>query len=163
MYLKKLLWIITLSCRVGSIILHLECPWRARRYTSVPEESVQYWYLCLFPPPAMLFFHLLSDQWGQYRKYFWRFSLILQNWTAPSSSRCTCCPWRRRWINFFDISESESECFPGSTSVQVLFSIGIVQFQQHSEILHPYKIWSSCLVVTAFQFVLHIAATEDLC
>ena len=45
----------------------------------------------------MLFFHLSSDQWRQYGKYFWRFSLILQNWTAPSSSRCTWFPWRRRW------------------------------------------------------------------
>ena len=35
--------------------------------------------------------------------------------------------------------------------------------RHHSEILHPYKICSTCLVVTALQFVLHIAAIEDLC
>ena len=105
--------------------LRPECPWRARRYTIVLEESVQYWNLFLFPPPpAKHAFQRLSDQWGQYKKYFWRFSLILQNWTAPSSSWCTCFPWRRRWINFFDISWSETEYFPGSTSVQVLFPIG---------------------------------------
>ena len=105
MYWKKLLWITTLSCNEGSIRLRPEWPWRARRYTIVSEESVQYWNLFLFPPPpAMHAFHLLSDQWEQYRKYFWRFSLILQNWTAPSSSRCTCCEWRRRYINFFDTS-----------------------------------------------------------
>ena len=34
--------------------------------------------------------------------------------------------------------------------------------QQHSEILHPYRIYSICLVVTAFQFVLRVAAIEDL-
>ena len=38
----------------------------------------------------------------------------------------------------------------------------IVRFQQHSGILHPYKICSICLVVT-IQFVLHIFAIEDLC
>ena len=133
MYWKKLLWTTTLSCRVGSIRLHLGCPWRVRRYTIVPEGSVQYWYLFLFPPPfAMLLFHFVSDQWGQYRKYFWRFSFILQSWIAPSSPRCTCCPWRRRWINFFDISQSECEYFLGSTSVQVLFSIRTVLGEEPS-------------------------------
>ena len=46
--------------------------------------------------------------------------------------------------------------------LQCLSSWSLVQFQQHSEILHPYKIYSICLVVTAFQFVLHLAAIEDL-
>ena len=36
-------------------------------------------------------------------------------------------------------------------------------FQQHSGILHPYKICSICLVVIIFQFVLRISAIEDLC
>ena len=118
---------MTLSCKVGSITLRPEWLWRARSYTIVPEESAQYWYLFWFPPPPdMHVFHLLSDQWGQYRKYFWRFSSSLQNWTAPSSSRCNWSPWRRRWINFFDTSQSESEYSPGSTSVQILWPIGIV-------------------------------------
>ena len=70
MYWKKLLGITTLSCRVRSIKLRPEWPWRARRYTIVPEESVQYWIFFLCPPaPAVLFFHLLSDQWKQYKKY----------------------------------------------------------------------------------------------
>ena len=47
--------------------------------------------------------------------------------------------------------------------LQCLSSRSIVQFQQHSEILRPDKICSICLIVTAFQFVLHIAAIEDLC
>ena len=127
MYWKKLLGIKTLSWTVGSIRLRPEWPWRARRYKIVLDESVQYWYLFLFPPPpAMLFFHLSSDQWGQHGKCFWRLSLILQNSTAPSLSRGTCFPWRRRWINIFDMSWSESEYSLGSTSVQVLFPIGIV-------------------------------------
>ena len=55
---------------------------------------------------------------------FLKMSFILQNWTAPSSSRCTSCAWRRRWINFFDVSKSESDHSRGS--VQILFSIGTV-------------------------------------
>ena len=75
LYWKKLFWIKTLSCKVGSMRLPPEWPWRAWRYKIVPEESVQYRYLFLFPhPPAMLPFHLSSDQWGQYKKCFWRFS-----------------------------------------------------------------------------------------
>ena len=84
-----------------------------------------YWNLFVFPPPPMHAFHRPSDQGKQDRKYFWRFSAILQNWTAPSS-RSTCCEWRRRYITFSDTSSSENEHFPGSTSVQVLFPIGTV-------------------------------------
>ena len=117
---------MTLSCKVGSIRLRPECPWRARRYKIAPEESAQDWNLFLCPPPpAMLLFHFSSDQWGQYKKCFGRFPLILQYWTAPSSW-CTCCPWRRRCINFIDTSKSEIEYFPGSTSVRVLFPIGTI-------------------------------------
>ena len=72
MYWKKLVGITTLSCRYDQ-------------------------YLFWFPPPAMLFFHLSSDQWKQYRKKR-RSSLILQNSIAPSSSRCTWFPWRRSWV-----------------------------------------------------------------
>ena len=79
MYWNKLLWIITLSCNEGSIGLRPECPWKARRYKITPDESVQYWYLFLFPPPpALLFFHLLSDQWWQNIKWFWRCSISVQ-------------------------------------------------------------------------------------
>ena len=37
----------------------------------------------------------------------------------------------------------------------------VLQFQQHSKILHPYKIYSICLVVIASQFVLHIVEIEN--
>ena len=47
--------------------------------------------------------------------------------------------------------------------LQCLSSWNIVQFPQRSGILHPYKIYSICLVVIAFQLVLHISAIEDLC
>ena len=114
----------TLSWSEGSMRLRPEWPSRDRRYNITPEESVQQWYIFLFPPPpAMLFFHLSSDQWWQYKKCFWRLSLFLQNSIAPSFSRGRFA-WRRRRINFFDTSNSESECSPGSTSVQVLFPVG---------------------------------------
>ena len=36
-----------------------------------------------------------------------------------------------------------------------------VGFQQHSEILRPHKIYSICLVVKAFQFVIHLVEIEN--
>ena len=45
--------------------------------------------------------------------------------------------------------------------LQCLSSWNTVHSPQHSEILHPYKIYSVCLVVTAFQFVLHIVGIEN--
>ena len=47
--------------------------------------------------------------------------------------------------------------------LQCLLSWNVVRFQQHLGILHPYKIYSICLVVTTFQFVSDIFAIEDLC
>ena len=52
MYWKKLLGITTVSCRVGSIRVRPEWPWRARRYKIILEQSVQYWYLFLFLLPC---------------------------------------------------------------------------------------------------------------
>ena len=46
--------------------------------------------------------------------------------------------------------------------LQCLSSWKTVHSQQHLEILYPYRIYSIYLVVTAFQFVLHIVAIEDL-
>ena len=46
--------------------------------------------------------------------------------------------------------------------LQCLSSWSTIYSQQHSEILHPYKIYWIYLVVTAFQFVLHIVATENV-
>ena len=105
MHSKKLFGINTLSCSVGSMGLRPEWPWRARRYKIVPDESGQYWYLFLFPHPlAMLFFHLSSDLWWQYKKWVWRLSLILRNSVASSFSLGRL-PSRRRWINFFTMNK----------------------------------------------------------
>ena len=90
----------------------------------ISESSVQYWNLLFAPPPAAKHaFHRSSDQWIDYGNCFWRFSFILQKWTAPSSSRCTCWECRRRWITFFETSYAERECFPGSISSQFLWFI----------------------------------------
>ena len=48
------------------------------------------------------------------------FILILQKWTAPSSSRCTWWEWRRRWITFFETSYAERE------------NVSVVQYQSKS-------------------------------
>ena len=45
----------------------------------------------------------------------------------------------------------------------VSFVMKYCPIQQHSGILHPYKICSLCLVVITFQFVLRIFAIEVLC
>ena len=47
--------------------------------------------------------------------------------------------------------------------MQYLSSWNTVRFQQHSGIMHPYKIFSICLVVITFQFVLGIFVIENLC
>ena len=77
-------------------------------------------------PAAKHTFHRSSDQWIDCGNWFWRFSGILPKWTAPSSSRCTCWEWRRRWITFFETSYAERECFPGSISIQFLLFIGMI-------------------------------------
>ena len=70
MYWKKLLGITTLSCRVGSIGLRPEWPWRARRCTIFLEESVQYWYLFLIPPPPVMLFFLVVRPMRTVREMF---------------------------------------------------------------------------------------------
>ena len=81
------LWITTLSCKVRSIRLFPECPWRARRKRSVPELSEQYWYLRFEPPPAAKqAFRRSSDQSYICEEWFRRWNLIFQNWIAPSSA-----------------------------------------------------------------------------
>ena len=72
------------------------------------------------------------------------------------------------WIHPFgcDASSSLGSVVPLHEIVRILqclSSWNTVRLQQHSEILHPYKICSICLVVIAFQFVLHTVAIEDLC
>ena len=66
----------------------------------VPDESVQYWNIFLFPPPFAIFlFHMFIRP--MLRVLFRRKSFILQNLIAPSSSRCRW-PWRRRVLSCFD-------------------------------------------------------------
>ena len=98
MYWKQPLGIQTLSCKVRSMRLRPEWPWRARRYKIAPDESVQYWNMFFSPPPAALPFFirpmLKKTQNSSEDK------LILQNSIAPSLSRGRLP--RRRRINFFD-------------------------------------------------------------
>ena len=74
------------------------------------------------------------------------------------------------WIQPFgcDASSLLEECIHDRTLhefvkiVQCLSSWSIVQFQQYSGILHSNKIYSLCIVVKTFQFVLYIVAIEIL-
>ena len=74
------------------------------------------------------------------------------------------------WIHPFDCDASSSlgrvysrlATARNCENYAVSFVMNIVRFQQRSEILHPYNIYSLYLVVTAFQFVIHIVATEFL-
>ena len=62
MHWKKSLGLTTLSCKVGSMRLRPECPWRSRKYKNCSWRiSTQLKYF-LCPPPAMLLFHFSSDQ-----------------------------------------------------------------------------------------------------
>ena len=65
-----------------------------------------------------------------------RFRCIFVSWKSVlTTSHCICRLWEILWC---------------------LSSWNTVQFQQHSEILHPYNICSICLVLIAFQFVLYV-------
>ena len=87
---------------------------------------MQYWYLLFAPPPAAKrAFHRLTDQWGISLNWLWSCSLIFQWWTVPSSSRCTCYEWRRRYDTSIDSSLLEKEYFPVSMSIQFLLLMGI--------------------------------------
>ena len=110
--------------------------WRINRIASwmslrsseiiIPDSSVQYWNLLFAPPAAKHAFHRLWDQWTDCGNRFCRFSFILQKWSAPSSSRCTCWEWRRRWFTFFEISYAERKCYPCSMSIQFLLSMEMI-------------------------------------
>ena len=87
---------------------------------------MQYWYLLFVPPPAAKrAFHRLTDQRGIGANWLWSCSLIFQRCTAPSSFRCTCYEWRRRYVTFIDFSLLEKEYFPVSMSIQFLLLMGI--------------------------------------
>ena len=125
MYLKKPSRIMTFSCNERSSRLRPEWRCRDRRYKITHKESEQYWNHFFCPPPAILLFHLSSEQWWQCKKYVWRWSLVVQISIASSSSLNNLPRWRR-WINFFDAAQSEIEYFLGSTSVRILSPISIV-------------------------------------
>ena len=230
---KNPLWIVTLSCKEGLISLRPECSWRARRYTIVLEESVQYRYLHFTPPPAKHAFHLLSDRWrtvlGKSQQVL--FSVVLfwtligmQNlwhpiWTHvnraellefpahccsnssetclihekcwPRNEYCHCLQiqfWSQFHIFFQLPTRAQSWCSLGSILLVVMLNLlseGCVHDKPlywivceissvfRHEVLSNFnniqkscvhtKMCSICLVVTAFHFVLHIAAIEDLC
>ena len=135
MYSKKLFGINTLSCNVGSMGWSPEWPWRARRWRiSCPDGSVQYLILFLFPPPpAILLFHISSDQCWEYSNSFRRSSFSLQNSIAPSSSRGNC-PCRRRVPSLFATGYAWSDWAPGSISTHILSQIGTVLVDEQTEI-----------------------------
>ena len=127
MYSKKLFGINTLSCNVGSVGLRPEWPWRARRWRiSCPDGSVQYWNLFLLPAtPAILLFHMSSDQCREFSNSYRRSTFNLQNSTAPSSSRSnSSC--RRRVFSLFATGYAWSNWAPGSILIHVLSRIGTV-------------------------------------
>ena len=65
------------------------------------------------------------------------------------------------WCSFFSWESvfTTGHCM----KLKKLCSVFRHELLSNSEIVHPYKIYLICLVVTAFQFVLHIAAIEDFC
>ena len=68
----------------------------------VLTESLQYWNIFFLPPPpAILLFHISSDQCWEFSNSFRRQSSNLQNSVAPSSSGGKW-PWRRRAVSRFD-------------------------------------------------------------
>ena len=72
-------------------------------------DQVQYWNLFLLPPPpAILFFHISSDQCWEFSKSNRRSSFSLQNSIASSSSRGRW-PWRRRVLSCFDTGKATGE------------------------------------------------------
>ena len=295
MYWNKWLGITTLSCKVESMRLRPEWPWRARRYKITPDESVQYSYLVsssschaflpLFVRPMMtmqeiclmivfdspefsrsIVFSMWSSMTKNMNQFLWYF--IIEDWIfswfdiGPNSfpNRYSSCGRTGRfsslWFRFglwsackitriqfqrtiFELHfwgfllivvqirdqlvwamrnsdpgvrilcsrtqfwtqlhicrasnklqlpiRAQFWCSLGANLLlpmllrllarcthdrplnlwivrilQCLSSWNTVRFQQHSEILHPYKIYSVCLVVITFQFILHIFATEIL-
>ena len=101
---KKLPCIKTLFCNEGSTRLRPECPWKSSEIHNCSWRTspvVESFVISSSSPPSMLS-HLLSDQWGECRKCFLGFFVILQKCTAPYSSRCTCSEWQRRYFTFFD-------------------------------------------------------------
>ena len=71
-------------------------------------------------------------------------------------------PASRLWCCFFSWRSvfTTSRCIELS-NLQCLSSWNTVHSPQHSEVLHPYKIYSVYIVVTASQFVLHVVGEES--
>ena len=123
---KKPFGIIRLSCKVGSMRLRLEWPWKARRYKIALDESAQYWYFSCF----LLLLPCFSSTYRQTN----------DDNTRNVSEDCLLFSRIQSlhhflWVDFHHeenesisstLHKSEIEHFPGSTSVQVLSPIGIV-------------------------------------
>ena len=88
--------------------------------------TVQYWNIFLFPPPpAILLFHISSDQRLECSNLFQRSSFSLQNSIAPSSSQSNSQS-RRGVFSLFATGYAWSDWAPGSISIHILSRIGTV-------------------------------------
>ena len=117
---------MTLSCKIGSMRLRPEWPWRARKYKTTPDESVQCWYLFLFPPPCHAALPLLIRPMMTIQEMFLKIIFILQNSIAPSSSH--------RRLSFHDEED---------WSVSLTLHnrrLSILMFQHRSKIFPPIRI-----------------------
>ena len=134
------------------------------------NQSVQHWNLLflLLLPAAKHAFHRIVRPMNRLWEWILKIFLYSQKWNAQSSSRCTFCEWRRRWITFFETSYSERERFPGSISIQFLLSMGTILGEElagsllcgfafafdrhtnlsHSVVTHYSSSWSSGISVS---------------
>ena len=95
---------------------------------NVPEELCTgiFFYLHLLLPSILSIDRQTNEESvGTYSEYF---PLILQKWTAPSSSRCTCWEWRRRYVTFLILQNrrmniSLVQCQSNSFSQMELFLV----------------------------------------
>ena len=95
---------------------------------------MQYWNLFLLPPPpAILLFHISSDQYWECSNLFRKSSFSLQNSIAPSSSRGNC-PCRRRVFSLSATGYAWSNWAPGSISIHILSRIGTVLVDEQAEV-----------------------------
>ena len=77
----------------GSMRLRPECPGRARRYSIVPEISIQYWFLLFTPPTNKLFVEIDSEEnsWSSRIELLRRLLVVLfesveEDWSLSSKS-----------------------------------------------------------------------------
>ena len=125
---KKFLGITTLSCNEGSIRLRPECPWRARKQTTVPESSVQHWnllftLLLLMPNMISIIRQTNGSIVGSDSEDFPSFS---RNEPLRLLLDALVVNDEKDKITFFETSYSERDFFPASISIQFLLSMGTI-------------------------------------